>query len=73
MRTPLVEGQIADQARTRGVPVDEVVEKLMLEPAAIRRLIEPEEIAGLVVFLCSEAASAVTGAAWTVDLGWTAR
>jgi 3-hydroxybutyrate dehydrogenase len=73
VRTPLVENQIQDQARMRGLPPEEVVEKIMLEPAAIRRLIEPEEVAALVAYLCSEEASAVTGAAWTIDLGWTAR
>lgn len=73
VRTPLVENQIQDQARTRGLSPEEVVEKVMLEPAAIRRLIEPEEVAALVAYLCSEEASAITGAAWTIDLGWTAR
>jgi len=73
VRTPLVEEQIADQALTRGISPQEVIEQVMLEPAAIKRLIEPEEVAALVVYLCSEAASVVTGAAWTIDLGWTAR
>jgi 3-hydroxybutyrate dehydrogenase len=72
VRTPLVEHQIADQARTRNLSEEEVVEKVMLAPAAIKRLIEPGEVAALVVFLCSEAASAVTGADWAIDLGWTA-
>jgi 3-hydroxybutyrate dehydrogenase len=72
VRTPLVENQIADQARNLGISESEVVEKVMLEPAAIKRLIQPEEIGTLVVFLCSDSASAVTGAAWTIDLGWTA-
>ncbi len=72
VRTPLVENQITDQARTRGLSEDEVVEQVMLAPASVKRLIEPEEIAALVVYLCSDAASAVTGANWTIDAGWTA-
>ena len=73
MRTPLVEKQIADQAHTRNLPPEEVVEKVMLEPAAIKRLIEPEEVAALVAYLCSEEAGVTTGAALAIDLGWTAR
>jgi 3-hydroxybutyrate dehydrogenase len=73
VRTPLVEGQIADQARTRGIPVEEVVEKVMLEPTAIKRFIEPAEVASLVAYLCSDAAAVVTGSAWTIDIGWTAQ
>lgn len=72
-RTPLVESQIADQARSRGISAEDVVSQVMLEPAAIKRLIEPDEIASLVAYLCSDAAGAVTGAAWDIDLGWTAR
>jgi 3-hydroxybutyrate dehydrogenase len=73
VRTPLVENQIADQARSRGIPASEVVDRVMLEPAAIKRLIEPAEIAGLVLFLASEQAGAITGGTHTIDLGWTAR
>jgi 3-hydroxybutyrate dehydrogenase len=73
VRTPLVENQIADQARTRGLSEAEVVERVMLEPAAIKRLIEPEEVAAMALYLCSDAARGVTGAALTLDLGWTAR
>nr|WP_290665150.1 3-hydroxybutyrate dehydrogenase [Ardenticatena sp.] len=73
VRTPLVENQIADQARTRGISVEEVVQQVMLEPAAIKRLIEPSEVADLVLYLCSERAGAITGSAITIDLGWTAR
>lgn len=73
VRTPLVENQIADQARTRHISPDEVLAQVMLEPAAIKRLIEPDEIAALVAYLCSDAAAVVTGAAWDIDLGWTAR
>lgn len=73
VRTPLVDNQIADQAKTRGIPVEEVIEKVMLEPAAIKRLIEPEEVADFVAYLCTPAAGVITGAALTMDLGWTAR
>lgn len=73
VRTPLVENQVADQARVRRMPPEEVIEKVMLEPAAIKRLIEPEEVAALAAYLCSEEASTITGAAWAIDLGWTAR
>ncbi|GAA6740530.1 3-hydroxybutyrate dehydrogenase [Thermus oshimai] len=73
VRTPLVEGQVADQARTLGISEGEVLEKVFLAQAAVKRLIEPEEVAELVLFLVSEKAGAVTGAAWPIDLGWTAR
>lgn len=73
VRTPLVDNQIADQAKTRGIPEAEVIEKVFLEPAAIKRLIEPAEVADFVAYLCSPAAGVITGAALTMDLGWTAR
>jgi 3-hydroxybutyrate dehydrogenase len=73
VRTPIVEGQIADQARAHGISPREVTEQIMLGPAAIKRLLEPEEVAGLAVFLASDAAAAITGAAYTIDVGWTAR
>ncbi len=73
VRTPLVEGQIADQARLHGITPQEVTEKIMLAPAAIKRLLEPDEVAALALFLCSDAAGGITGAAYTVDAGWTAR
>ncbi len=73
VRTPLVESQIDAQAAARGISAEAVVETIMLEPAAIKRLIEPAEVAGLVTYLCSGAASAITGAALNIDLGWTAR
>jgi 3-hydroxybutyrate dehydrogenase len=73
VRTPLVEDQIADQARTLGIPRDEVVDRVMLGPAAIRRMIEPSEVAAVARFLCSEQASSITGSAQVIDGGWTAR
>jgi 3-hydroxybutyrate dehydrogenase len=72
VRTPLMENQIADQARTRGIREDEVVEKVMLEPTAIKRLIEPKEVGDLVAFLCREEASAMTGSPVMIDLGMSA-
>jgi len=72
VRTPLVEGQIADQARTHGISEEEVVEQVMLAPAAIRRLIEPEEVAEAVAYLCSPAAQSVTGSSLVMDGGWSA-
>jgi 3-hydroxybutyrate dehydrogenase len=73
VRTPLVEKQIADQARTHGIPEAEVIEKIMLTEPAIKRLIEPEEVAELATFLCSKEASFVNGASIVMDGGWTAR
>ncbi|MGQ0569319.1 MAG: 3-hydroxybutyrate dehydrogenase [Armatimonadota bacterium] len=73
VRTPLVEGQIVDQARVHGIPASEVVERIMLQPVAIKRLIEPDEIAAMVAYLCTDAASMITGVAMTIDGGWTAR
>jgi 3-hydroxybutyrate dehydrogenase len=73
VRTPLVDSQIADQARANRMSPEEVVEKVMLAPAAVKRLIEPAEVADFAAYLCSEAAGVVTGSALAMDLGWTAR
>lgn len=73
VRTPLVSKQIADQARAHGIGEQEVVEKILLGESAIKRLVEPEEVAGLVAWLASPAAAMVTGASYTMDGGWSAR
>jgi len=73
VRTPLVDAQIADQAKANKMSEDEVIEKIMLAPAAVKRLLEPREVADFVAYLCSEPAGTITGAALTMDLGWTAR
>jgi len=73
VRTPLVEKQIADQARVHGISEDAVVRDIMLAPAALKRLLEPSEVAAYVRFLCSDEASGITGAAQVIDAGWTAR
>ena len=73
VRTPLVDNQIADQAKANNLSKEEVVEKIMLAPAAVKRLIEPAEVAAFVAYLCGDAAGVITGSALTMDLGWTAR
>ena len=72
VRTPLVERQISDQARAHGIGEDEVVEKIMLGPVAVKRLIEPCEVADLVAFLCGPSAASISGSSFTMDGGWTA-
>ena len=72
VRTPLVERQIADQARAHGIPESEVVERIMLAPSARKRLIEPSEVAALAGFLCTADADSITGASLSMDGGWTA-
>ena len=73
VRTPLVEKQIADQAKVHGISEEAVVRDIMLAPAAIKRLLEPGEVAAYVTFLCSDAAAGITGAEQVIDCGWTAR
>jgi 3-hydroxybutyrate dehydrogenase len=73
VRTPLVENQIPDQAKTHGISEEEALEQVILEPHAIKRLVEPEEVANVVAFLAGDAGSAFTGVPVTMDLGWTAR
>ncbi|WP_042460091.1 3-hydroxybutyrate dehydrogenase [Streptacidiphilus jiangxiensis] len=73
VRTPLVEGQIAAQAQAHGISEEEVVDRILLDRTAIKRLIEPEEVAAAVLWLCAPAAAGITGASLPMDGGWTAR
>jgi 3-hydroxybutyrate dehydrogenase len=72
VRTPLVERQIADQARVHGLSDGEVVTQVMLTRSAIKRLIEPDEVAAAVWYLCSDDAAYMTGSSLVVDGGWSA-
>jgi 3-hydroxybutyrate dehydrogenase len=73
VNTALVANQVAAQAEHLGIDVAEVVDEVMLAPAAVKRLIEPAEVAELVAYLCGDAASAITGTSMKIDGGWTAR
>ncbi|MBB3157590.1 3-hydroxybutyrate dehydrogenase [Microbacterium proteolyticum] len=72
VRSPLVEKQIADQARAHGIAEDEVLETILLQDAAIKRLVEPTEVASLALWLAGPDAAMVTGASYTMDGGWSA-
>ena len=72
-RTPLVEAQVADQAKAHGLPEERVLEDVILAPHAVKRLLEPEEVAAVVSFLLGPDGRAFSGAPVTMDLGWTAR
>ncbi|HLT43054.1 MAG TPA: SDR family oxidoreductase, partial [Luteimonas sp.] len=71
VRTPLVERQIADQARTRGIPESQVVDQVMLKPMPKGVFITFAELAGITAFLMSDTARNITGHAIEVDGGWT--
>lgn len=73
VRTPLVEQQIADQAAVHGIPESEVAAKVMLTASAIKRLVDPVEVASLPAWLASPHAAMITGASYTMDGGWTSR
>jgi 3-hydroxybutyrate dehydrogenase len=73
VRTPLVERQLADQAKAHDTTEDAVLEEIILQPHAVKRLIEPEEVAGVIAFLAGEGGAAFSGVPVTMDLGWSAR
>jgi 3-hydroxybutyrate dehydrogenase len=73
VRTPLVERQIADQAKAHGLPEDRVLDEIILAPHAVKRLIEPEEVAEAVAYVLGPGGRTMTGVPLTMDLGWTAR
>jgi 3-hydroxybutyrate dehydrogenase len=72
VRTPLVEDQIAGQAATYGIPESEVVQRVMLDRTAIKRLLEPAEVAAAALWLCSPQTGYITGTSLPLDGGWTA-
>ncbi|MDQ1043135.1 3-hydroxybutyrate dehydrogenase [Streptomyces sp. V4I2] len=72
VRTPLVEQQLADQSRAHGIPEERVLAEVLLQDSAVKRLIEPEEVAEAVAYLCGPQASFVTGTSLVLDGGWTA-
>lgn len=73
VRTPLVENQIGDTARARGITEEEVVREVMLAAQPTKRFVSIDQVADLAVYLCSDAASAITGAVISIDGGWMAK
>jgi 3-hydroxybutyrate dehydrogenase len=73
VRTPMVEQQIVSQAEAHGLPQERVLEDVILQPHAVKRLLEPEEVADVAAFLLGPAGRSFTGAPVVMDLGWSAR
>ncbi len=73
VKTPLVLNQISDTAKARGISEEEVINNVMLGPQATKKFVEIKEVAELVLYLCSENASSITGTAISIDGGWTAQ
>jgi len=72
VKTPLVMAQIADQAKTRGIPPERVMEEVILAAQPNKRFVEYDELAGLLLYLASDMGASATGAAFSIDGGWTA-
>ena len=70
--TPLIEGQIPDTMKARGISREEVINDVLLVKQATKTFVQPEEIGALAVFLCRDEAQNVNGANWSIDGGWTA-
>jgi 3-hydroxybutyrate dehydrogenase len=73
VRTPLVEGQIDDTAKARGITREQVIKDVLLKAQPTKRFVEPEEVAALAVFLCSKGAASITGSALPIEGGWVAQ
>ena len=72
VRTPLVEGQISDQAKSHGIAEDEVLDDVLLARTPVKRLVEPDEVAALVAYLCGPGTDSINGTSHLMDGGWTA-
>ena len=72
VRTPLVEGQISDQAHNHGIAESEVLDDVLLARTPVKRLVEPDEVAALVAFLCGPGSDSINGSSYLMDGGWTA-
>ncbi len=73
VRTPLIEKQVVDQAKVHNMPEDRVIREVILAAQPTKQFVEADEVAAFAVFLCSDAAKAVTGSVQLIDGGWTAR
>ncbi|MBC2666242.1 3-hydroxybutyrate dehydrogenase [Novosphingobium flavum] len=70
--TPLVENQIPDTMKARGMTKEQVINEVLLKAQPTKQFVQPDQLGALAVFLCSDAASQITGANLSVDGGWTA-
>lgn len=73
VKTPLVEKQIVDQAKSHGISEEEVVEKVLLKKQPVKEFISPESISDLVLTLCKKSSEAITGSSFVLDGGWSAQ